>query len=155
MVLDQFSGSTAKLMADPRLLEVPKDLKHLVDMCFHFPLNLAWFTCIPSGLLQMMTFSNIPMSSSHCLTFGMHLFWSAASHLLSLRKPKKKLMILCTGTPCLMDLEIFTKGWDSTWTLLGIQDLQRLRSILYMLILTRAILLWKIGVAQALFWMVI
>ena len=51
----------------------------------------------------MMTFSTIPMSSSHHLTFGMHLFWTMALHLLFLR------------TPCLMNLDIFTNEWYSTW----------------------------------------
>ena len=50
-----------------------------------------------------------PLSSSHHLAFGIHLFWTMALHLLSLRKFTKKLMILSSRTPCLMNLEIFTK----------------------------------------------
>ena len=93
----------------------------------------------------MMTFSNICMSSSHHLTFGMHLFWTMAFHLLSLRNFTQKLMILCQGTPHLMNLEIFTKDFYSTWMSTGIQALQTLGSTLFILIFTRAILLRKIG----------
>ena len=64
MLLDKWNGSTAKLMTDPRLLKVPRELQHLMDICFHFPLNLAWFVCIPSWFLLMMTFSNIPITSA-------------------------------------------------------------------------------------------
>ena len=32
MLLDKWNGSTARLMTDPRLLVVPKELKPLVDM---------------------------------------------------------------------------------------------------------------------------
>ena len=63
MMLDKWNGLTAKLMADPRLLEVPRELNHVINMCFHFPLNLVWFTCTLSWSLLMMTFSNTPMSS--------------------------------------------------------------------------------------------
>ena len=88
---------------------------------------------------------HILMSSSHHLTFVVLLFWTMALHLLALRKFNKKLMILCSRTPFLMNLEIFTKEWCSSWMLSGIQALQILGSILFMLIFTRAILLRKIG----------
>ena len=94
---------------------MPRELKHLINMCFHFPLNLVWFTCIPSRFLLMMTFSIIPMSSSHHLTFGMCLFWTMVLHPLFFRKSNKKLMILCSRPPCLMNFEIFTNEWYSTW----------------------------------------
>ena len=128
-----------------KLLEGPRELKHLMDMFSHFLLNLVWFTCTPSGSLLMMTFSSIPMSSSHHLTFSMLLFWTMALHLLFLRKFTKKLMILCSKIPCLMNLGIFTDEWYRTWMFSGIHALQRLGSILFMPISTRAILLRKIG----------
>ena len=134
MLLDKWNGSTAKLMTDPRLLEVPRELKDLRDMCFHFPLNLVWFICIPSWFLLMMTFGNKPMSSSYHLTIGMHLFWTMALHLLFLRKSNKKLTILCSRVTYLMNLEIFTNKWYNTWMFPVIQAPQRLGSILFMLI---------------------
>ena len=145
MPLDKCNGLTAKLMTYPRLLEVPRELKNLMHMCFHFPLNLAWFTYIPSRFLLMMTFSTIPTSFSHHLTFGIHPFWTMALLLLILRRSNKRMMILCSMTPCLMNLEIFTKEWYSTWTYSEIQALQRLGNIHFMLIFTRAIQLRKIG----------
>ena len=50
----------------------------------------------------MMTFSNIPMSFSHHLTFGMHLFWTMALHQPFLRKFTK--LILYSKILCLMNL---------------------------------------------------
>ena len=122
MLLDRLNGSTERLMTDLRLLEVPRELKHLMNMCFHFLLNLAWITCTTSGSLLMMTFSNIPMSSSHHLIFGMLLFWTMELHLPFLRKSTKKLMILCRKIPCLMNLGIFANEWYSTWMISGTQD---------------------------------
>ena len=51
MLPDKWNGSTAKLMIDPRLLEVLRVSEYLMDTCFHFPLNLAWFAYIPSRFL--------------------------------------------------------------------------------------------------------
>ena len=101
--------------------------------------------CTPSGSLLMMTFGNIPMSSSHHLTFDILLFWTMALHLPLMRKSIKKLMILCSKIPCLMNLEIFTNEWYITWMFSGIQTLQSLGIILFLPIYTRAILLRKIG----------
>ena len=42
MLVDRWNSLTAKLMTDPRLLEVLRELKLLMDMCFHFPLNLVY-----------------------------------------------------------------------------------------------------------------
>ena len=38
----------------------PRELKLLMDMCFHFPLNLVWIICTPSGSLLMMALSKSP-----------------------------------------------------------------------------------------------
>ena len=75
-------------------------IETLMDMCFLFLLNLLWFTCTPSRSLLMMSFSNIPMSSSHHPTFGMLLFWTTALQLSFLRKSTKMPMILCSKIPC-------------------------------------------------------
>ena len=41
MLLDKWNGLTVRwMMTDPRLWEVPKELKLLMDMCSHFSLNL-------------------------------------------------------------------------------------------------------------------
>ena len=69
MLLDKWNGSTAEWMTDPKLWEVPRELKPQMDMCSHSPLILVWFLCSPSGSLQMMRFSNTLMFSSHHLTF--------------------------------------------------------------------------------------
>ena len=61
-------------MTDLNLWEVPKELKPLMDMCSHSPLNLVWFICTPSGSTLMMNFSNTLMFSSHQLTFGMLVY---------------------------------------------------------------------------------
>ena len=98
---------------DDRLkLEVPRELKPLMDMCSHFPSNLVWFTC-------MMTISNIPMSFLHHQTFGMLMFWTMAFNLPFLRKFTEKLMMLCSKILCLMNLGIFVVQhleffWDSS-----------------------------------------
>ena len=107
-----------------------------------FPLswNLVWFACTPSRLLLMVTFRNTPMSSSHILTLGMCLFWTMVVDLPFLRKFTKKMMIPCSQILCLMNLGIFTSEWYNTWTFSGIQALQRLGSILSMLIFTSTIL---------------
>ena len=102
-------------------------------------------------VLLMMIFSNIPMSSTHHLTFGMLLFWTITLHLLFLRKFTKQLMILCSKIPCLMSLGILTSKWYSIWMFSGVDTLQRLRSIHSMPISTRAILLRKIGNHTGLF----
>ena len=60
MLLDRLNALTAKLMTDPRL-EVPRELKLLMDIFFHFPFNLVWLTCTPSRSLLMMIFNDIPM----------------------------------------------------------------------------------------------
>ena len=56
----------------------------------------------------------------------MHLFWTMALHLLSLRCSNKNLMILCSRTPCLMNMESSPKSgttlgcfWDSSPTEIG------------------------------------
>ena len=59
MLPDRWNGSTAKLMTDPRLLVVNKELKPLMDM-YHFLLNLVGCTCTPSESLLIRTFNNIP-----------------------------------------------------------------------------------------------
>ena len=115
LFMDRWNGSTARLMTDPKLLEVPRELKPLVEICFHFPLNPVWFTCSPPGFLLMLIFNNIPMSFSHHLTFGMLLFWTMVLHLPFLSKFTKKLMILCSKILCLMNLGIFTNEWYITW----------------------------------------
>ena len=120
MLLDRWNGSTARLMTDPRLLEVLRELKPLMDMFSHSPLNLFWFTCTPSRFSLMMTFSNTPMSSSYHLTFGILLFWTMELHLPFLRKFTEKLMIPCSQIQCLMYLGVFTSEcavdvfWDSS-----------------------------------------
>ena len=100
-----------------KLLEVPRELKPLVDMFSHSPLNLVWLTCTPSRFLLTMTFSNTPLSSSHHLTFGILLFWTMVLHLPFLRKFTKKLMI--PQILCLMNLGIFTSNWYNAWIFLG------------------------------------
>ena len=94
-LLDKWNGSTTRLITDPILWEVPRELQTLIDMFPHSTLNLVWFTCTPSGFLLMMIFSNTPMSSSHQLSFGMLLFWTMVLHLPFLRKVTKKLLIAC------------------------------------------------------------
>ena len=131
-----FCYLTAKLMADPRLLEMLRELKLLMDMCFHIPLNLAWFTCTPSKSLQMKTFSNIPMSSSYHLTLGMLLFWTVALHLPFLRKHEEVDDSLLRDS-IFDELEIFTNKWYITWMFSGTQALQKH--------FMRAIQLWKTG----------
>ena len=71
MLLDKRNGLTARWMTDPKLWEVPKELKPLIDMCSHSPLNLGWLIWTPSRSLLMITFSNTLMFSSH----WMLLFW--------------------------------------------------------------------------------
>ena len=83
----RWNCSTARLMTDPKLLEVLRELKPLMDMGFYFALNLVWFTCTPSGLLLMMIFSNIPTST---MVLPLPLF----------RKFNKKLMIPCSKILC-------------------------------------------------------
>ena len=102
MVLDKWNGLTARWMRDPKLLEVPKELKPLMDMCSHSPLSLVWFVCTPSRFQLMMTFSNILMFSSHHLAFGMLLLWIMVLHLHFLMKSSNKLMIHCSRTIFLM-----------------------------------------------------
>ena len=55
----------ARLMTDSNLLVVPKELKPLMDMRYHFPLNLAWFTCTPSESFLIMIFNSTLKSLSH------------------------------------------------------------------------------------------
>ena len=77
-----------------------------------------------------------------------HLGWSVLDHGIApafLRNSSKKLMILCCKTPCLMKLGIFTNEMYSNWMFSGIQAHQRLGSIYFMPISTRAILFRKIG----------
>ena len=81
-----------------------------------------------------------PMYFSHHLTFRMHMFLTMALHLLFLRRSNKKLMKI----PFLMNFEIFATKWYSTSMFSGIQVLQRMGSIPFMLIFTRAFLLRKI-----------
>ena len=57
----------------------------------------------------------------------------------------KKLMILYSRTPFLMNLEIVTNEWHITWMFSGTQAPQRLGSIPFMLIFMKAILLSKTG----------
>ena len=71
MLLDKWNGLAARWMTDPKLWEMPKELKPLMDMCPHSPLNLDWFRYTLSRFLLMMTFSNTLMFSSHQLRFGM------------------------------------------------------------------------------------
>ena len=101
----QWNGLTARWMTDPKLWEVPNELKPLMDMCSHSPLNLAWFICPPSGFLLMMTFSNTLIFSSHHPTFGMLLFWIMVLHLHFLMTSIKNLMIHCFRILFLMNLE--------------------------------------------------
>ena len=103
ILLDKWDGSTARLMTDPKLLVVPKELKPLM--------NLAWSTCTPSKSLLLMIFNNIPMSSSSHLTLGMLQFWTMALHLPYLKKSTKKLMIPCFKIQFLMNLENSNIGW--------------------------------------------
>ena len=110
------------------------------EYVFPLSLNLVWFACTPSRLLLMVTFRNTPMSSSHILTLGMCLFWTMVVDLPFLRKFTKKMMIPCSQILCLMNLGIFTSECYNTWTFSGIQALQRLGSILSMLIFTSTIL---------------
>ena len=49
MLLDRWNGSTARLMADPRLLEVLRELKPLMDMLSHSPLNLVGLHALHPG----------------------------------------------------------------------------------------------------------
>ena len=145
MLLDKWNGLTARWMTDPKLWEVPKGLKPLMDMCSHSPLNLDWFICTPSGLLLMMTFSNTLMSSSYHLTFGMLLFWIMVLHLHILMKLINKMMIHCLRTLFLMNLETFNNKWYSTLMCSGIQAQQRLKSICFMHTFMKATLLNKTG----------
>ena len=136
----------SKGVGGPKRIETPDG--------YVFPLS------IKSGLLYMhsiqvllmMIFSNIPMSSTHHLTFGMLLFWTITLHLLFLRKFTKQLMILCSKIPCLMSLGILTNKWYSTWMFSWVHTLQRLRSIHSVPISTRAILLRTIGNHAGLLW---
>ena len=103
----QMEWLTAKLMTDPRLLQVLRELKLLMDMFFHFPLNLVWFTCTPSISLLMMTFA-IPH-----VFFTSPGIWDASvlCHGIPpplLEKIHQKLMILYSWTLFLMNLEIST-----------------------------------------------
>ena len=41
MLLDRWNDSTPRLMTDPRLLEVLRELKTLMDMFSHSPFNLV------------------------------------------------------------------------------------------------------------------
>ena len=88
------------------LLEVPRELKPLMAMFFNFAFNLVQFICTPFGFQLTMIFSNIPVSSSHNLTFGMLLFWTMVLHLPFSRKFTKQLMIPCSKILCLMNLRI-------------------------------------------------
>ena len=100
MLLSRWNGSTERLMTDPSLLEVLRELKPLMDMFSHSPLILVWFTCTPSECLLMMTFSNTLMVSLHHLTFGILWFWTMVLHLLFLMKFTKKLVISCSQILC-------------------------------------------------------
>ena len=62
MQLDKCYGLAARWMTDPKVWEVPKELKPLMDMCSHSPLNLDWVICTPSGFLLIISFSNTLMS---------------------------------------------------------------------------------------------
>ena len=75
----------------------------------------------------------------------MHLFSTIVLQLLFSRKSNKKLMIFCSKIPSLMNFEIFTKRVVQHLDIFWDSSLQRLGSILFMPISTRAILLRKIG----------
>ena len=70
----------SKVVGDPQRIETH------VRYVFPFSNESGWFICTQSRSLLMMAFSNIPMSSSHQLSFGMLLFWTMALHLPFLRK---------------------------------------------------------------------
>ena len=131
------------------------ELKPLMDMFSHTPLNLDWIICTLSGFLLMRTFSNTLMFSSHDLTFRMLLFWMMLLHLHFLMKSIKKLMIHCFRILLLMNLETINNKWYSTWMCSGIQAQQRLRSILFMHSFMKAIPLNKTEITKALLWLTI
>ena len=150
MLLDKWSGLTAKWMTDPKLWEVPKGLNALIDMCSHSPLDLDWFICTPSLVptdddLLMMTFSNTLMQTSHHLTFGLLLFWIMLLFLHFLMKSIRKLIIHCSRTLFLMNLVTFNNKWYSTWICSGILSQQRQGSICSMHTFMKPILLNKTG----------
>ena len=140
MLLERWNGSTARFMTDPKLLEVLRELKLLMDMSFHYPLNLVWSTCNPSGFLWMMIFSNTPMSSSPFLTFGM---LSVLDHGITpavLEEIHQEADDCLHTDSSLMNLGIFTSEWYSTWMCWD-SSLQRLGNILFMCISIRPSLL--------------
>ena len=49
MLLDRWNDSTARLMTDPRLLEVLRELKTLMDMFSHSPFNLVGLHALHLG----------------------------------------------------------------------------------------------------------
>ena len=50
MLLDTWNGSSSRLMTDPRLLEVLRELKPLIDMFSHSQLNLVGLHALHPGL---------------------------------------------------------------------------------------------------------
>ena len=42
MLLDKWNGLTARWITDPKIWEVLRELKLLMDICSHSPLNLVW-----------------------------------------------------------------------------------------------------------------
>ena len=113
MLLDKWNGSTAKLMTDPRLLEVSRELKHLMDMCFHFPLNLDWLHSIQvhtdDDLQQYphVFFTSLDILDASVLDHGI------TPALLEETQQEANDSLL-EDSSCLRNLEIFTKEWYST-----------------------------------------
>ena len=130
MMLNRWNDSTASLMTDPRLLEVPRELIPLMNICvsafFRIWLGVMHSTQVPTdGDLQQY----------------LHVFftspdiWHASvlEHSITppfLRKFNKKVMIPFSKILCLMNLGILTNEWYSTWMFSGIKALQRLGTIL-------------------------
>ena len=111
---------------------------------FHFPLKSLVYT------------HSIWVPTDDDIQQYLHVFftspdiWDASvlDHGISpalLEEIQPEVMILCQRTPHLMNLEVFTKDFYSTWMFSGIQALQTLGSTLFILIFTRAVLLRKIG----------
>ena len=133
------NGLTAKWMTDPKLWELPQDLKSLMDMCS----NLDWFICTPSRFLLMMTFSNTLMFSSHHLTFGMLLFWTIVLPLNFLMKSNQEADDSLLQDSIFDEFGDFNDKWYSTWMCSAIQAQQRLGSILFMHTFMKATLMNK------------
>ena len=121
MLLDKWNSLAAKWMTDSKMWEVSNELKPLIDVCSHSPLNLVWFICTPFRSLLMITFSNTLMFSSHHLAFGMLLCWIMVLHLHFLMKSTKNLKTHGFRTLVLMNWETFNDKWCSTWMCSGIQ----------------------------------